>query len=169
MGLFNKTYNTMEDLFWDQIKDLYDAELRIAEALPKMAEAATCPHLKAAFTTHHKETQQQVERLETIFRTCDREPERETCQATKGLIAEGSEIISANGDSDVRDAGLIAAAQRVEHYEIAGYGTARNLAQRCGLSRVAELLQQTLDEEGSTDKKLTEIATSHVNAAAASS
>lgn len=168
MGLFSKTYETIDDLFWDQIKDLYDAEHRIAEALPKMAEAATCPELAAAFKQHEKETQAQIERLETIFRSCDREPERETCQATKGLIAEGSEMISANGDNDVRDAGLIAAAQRVEHYEMAGYGAARNLAKRCGLNRVAEILQTTLNEEGATDEKLTQIAVNQVNQAAAS-
>ena len=168
MGLFSKTYETIDDLFWDQIKDLYDAEHRIAEALPKMAEAATCPELAAAFKQHEKETQTQIERLETIFRSCDREPERETCQATKGLIAEGSEMISANGDNDVRDAGLIAAAQRVEHYEMAGYGAARNLAKRCGLNRVAEILQTTLNEEGATDEKLTQIAVNQVNQAAAS-
>lgn len=169
MGLFSKTYDTIDDLFWDQIKDLYDAEHRIAEALPKMAEAASCPHLTAAFKDHEQETQKQIERLETIFRSCDKEPERETCQATKGLIAEGSEMVSANGDPDVRDAGLIAAAQRVEHYEIAGYGSARNLARRCGLNRVAEILQTTLDEESATDEKLTKLAVTRVNEAAASS
>ncbi|WP_164101728.1 YciE/YciF ferroxidase family protein [Candidatus Laterigemmans baculatus] len=167
MALFSKTYNTLEELFWDQIKDLYDAEHRIADALPKMAEAASSAHLRAAFETHLGETKQQIERLESVFRMCDRQPERETCPAAKGLIAEGSEIISAHGDSDVRDAGLIAAAQRVEHYEIAGYGTARSLAQRLGLTRVAEILQTTLDEEGATDKKLTTLATSEVNVAAA--
>lgn len=167
MGLFNKTYNTLEDLFWDQIKDLYDAEFRIAEALPQMAEAASAPHLKAAFEAHLGETKQQIERLESVFRMCDREPERETCAAAKGLVTEGSQVISAHGDSDVRDAGLIAAAQRVEHYEIAGYGTARSLAHRLGLTRVAEILQTSLDEEGATDKKLTALATSEVNVAAA--
>lgn len=168
MGLFSKTYDTIDDLFWDQVKDLYDAEHRIVEALPKMADAASCPDLAAAFKKHEQETRRQIERLETIFRSCDKEPERETCQATKGLLAEGSEIISANGDNDVRDAGLIAAAQRVEHYEMAGYGSARNLAKRCGLNRVAELLQETLDEEGATDDKLTGLAISKVNQAAAS-
>lgn len=167
MGLFSKSYDTLEDLFWDQIKDLYDAEHRILDALPKMAEAASSEHLRNAFVTHEKETRQQVERLDSIFRLGNKEPERETCQAAKGLIAEGSDVISSKGNPDVRDAGLIAAAQRVEHYEMAGYGTARNLAERIGLHKAAELLQATLDEEGATDKKLTALATSEVNVAAA--
>lgn len=168
MGLFSKSYDNLEDLFWDQIKDLYDAEHRILDALPKMAEAASSEHLRNAFLAHEKETRQQVERLDSVFRMGGKDPERGTCQAAKGLISEGSEVISSNGNSDVRDAGLIAAAQRVEHYEIAGYGTARNLAQRVGLKQAVDLLQATLDEEGATDKKLTALATSEVNAAAAS-
>ena len=113
------------------------------------------------------ETQEHVSRLETIFRELNVEPKRETCQAMKGLIAEGEEMINAKGDSEVKDAALIAAAQRVEHYEISGYGTGRTFAQRLGLTKVANSLQQTLTEEVAADKKLTTIAESSVNVQAA--
>jgi ferritin-like metal-binding protein YciE len=159
MGLFtNKSFGSLEDLFVEQIEDLYDAETRLTKALPKMAKAAELKELKDAFNKHLRETEVHVERLERIFKQLGREPRREACDGIKGLISEGGEMISAGGDGTVRDAGLIAAAQRVEHYEIAGYGTARAIAESLGHDDAARLLQATLDEEGDTDKKLTQIA-----------
>jgi ferritin-like metal-binding protein YciE len=114
-----------------------------------------------------EETKGQVNRLEQVFRLLDKSAQRHSCEAMKGLVKEGEEMIKAKGDPTIKDAALIAAAQRVEHYEIAGYGTARNFARRCGRPDVAELLQQTLQEEGDADKKLTQIAESSINAAAA--
>lgn len=160
-------FETLEDLLVQELKDLYDAEQQLVDALPKMMEAAENPQLQEAFQTHLRETEQQVMRLEEVFEELGVEPEGHPCKAMKGLIAEGQQMIKAKGDSDVRDAGLIGAAQRVEHYEIAAYGTARTLAQRLGRSRAAELLQVTLDEEGATDKKLTAIAESGINQEAA--
>lgn len=164
MGFFtNKEFNSMEDLLVDQLEDLYDAETRLVDALPKMAEASANRELKRAFENHLSETREQVNRLETVFRNLGKEPKRGTCDAMKGLISEGEGMISAGGDAQVKDAALIAAAQRVEHYEIAGYGTARNFANQIGRTDVAELLQRTLDEEGEADKKLTQVAESFVN------
>jgi ferritin-like metal-binding protein YciE len=168
MSLFsNVELNSFQDLFVNQIEDLYDAELRLTEALPKMADAASSPDLRQAIQTHLKETQGHVTRLENIFSKLGKQPKRETCQAMKGLISEGSDIISAKGDSAVKDAAIIAAAQRVEHYEISGYGTARNFALRLGFQDAAQTLNQTLQEEGAADKKLSQIAESQVNAQAA--
>ena len=168
MGLFSSmNLNSLDDLFVAQIQDLYDAEQRLTKALPKMAEAAASKQLKSAFEGHLRETEQHVARLEKVFSAMGRAPERETCEAMKGLIAEGEEAIDANGDADVKDAALIAAAQRVEHYEIAGYGTVRTLAQHLGHKELAKILQQTLDEEAACDKKLTKIAESSVNVGAA--
>lgn len=159
MGLFtSKQFGSLEDLFEEQIADLYDAEVRITKALAKMAASAELEELKTAFNTHLRETEVQVERLERVFEQLGKEPRRETCAGIKGLITEGSEMISAYGDGGARDAGLIAAAQRVEHYEMAGYGTARSLAEHLGHKEAARLLQQTLDEEMKTDKLLTAIA-----------
>jgi ferritin-like metal-binding protein YciE len=164
MGLFSSmTLNSLNDLFLVQIEDLYDAEQRLTKALPKMAEAAHSKELKSAFTDHLRETVQHVTRLEKVFSTMGVTPNRETCEAMKGLIAEGEEVINARGEHEVKDAALIAAAQRVEHYEIAAYGTVRTLAEHLGQNEVARLLQQTLDEEGACDKKLTKIAESSVN------
>lgn len=168
MSLFgSQTFNSLEDLFVNQIEDLYDAEKRITKALPKMIDAASSPNLKQALQKHLTETQQQVDRLERVFKQINRTPERETCEAMKGLLSEGEEMVSAEGASDVKDAAIIAAAQRVEHYEISGYGTARTFAQRLGYSDAALLLQNTLQEEIAADKKLTEIAESSVNVRAA--
>lgn len=161
-------FNSLNDLFVSQIEDLYDAENRLTKALPKMAEAAQSSQLKQAFQQHLTETQGHVSRLETIFRELGIEPKRETCEAMKGLIAEGEEMIKAKGDPDVKDAALIAAAQRVEHYEISGYGTAKTFAKRLGKTQAANLLQQTENEEVAADKKLTTIAESSVNVQAAS-
>jgi ferritin-like metal-binding protein YciE len=163
MKLFSTEFNSLQDLFVNQLEDLYDAEQRLTKALPKMADAATSNQLKQAFQQHLTQTEGHVSRLESIFNQLGVEPKRETCDAMKGLIAEGEEMISAKGDSDVKDAALIAAAQRVEHYEISAYGTARTFAQRLGLTEAANTLQQTLREESETDEKLTRIAESSVN------
>jgi len=168
MSLFSSTeFNSFKDLFVNQIEDLYDAENRLTSALPKMADAANSSQLKQAFRQHLTETQGHVSRLESIFREINVEPKRETCQAMKGLIAEGEEMISAKGDPDIKDAALIAAAQRVEHYEMSGYGTARAFARRLGLTQAANLLQQTLDEEKAADQKLNQLAEAGINQQAA--
>ena len=170
MALFwNKQFNTLDDLFWEQVEDLYDAEHRITEALPLMAEASHSPVLRSAFDSHLQETKAHISRLEQIFRQAGKEPARSTCAAMKGLVAEGDDMMSASGDDDVRDAALIAAAQRVEHYEISGYGTTRTLAKTLGMTEAARILQTTLDEEKATDLKLTEIAEQSVNLHAAHS
>jgi ferritin-like metal-binding protein YciE len=168
MGLFtSKRFDTLDDLFVAQLDDLYDAEQQLTKALPKMARAADATPLKDAFEHHLEETKSQVNRLEQIFDLLGHEPKRETCEAMKGLINEGEELVQAKGDPAVKDAGLIAAAQRVEHYEIAGYGTARALASRLGLDRAATLLQHTLDEEAAADRHLTQVAESYANDQAA--
>ena len=151
--------NTLYDLLLSELSDLYDAERRITQALPKMEEAATNSELKTAFHSHLRETQGHVRRLNEAFTKLGASYNGEICEATQGLIREGEEIIEAEADPAVRDAALIGAAQRVEHYEIAGYGTARTLAQQLELNEVADLLQETLNEEANADKKLTHIAT----------
>ena len=166
MALFAPEFNSLEDLFVEQLEDLYDAEQRITDALPKMADAATSLELKQAFQNHLTETENQVLRLEQIFTHLGKEPTRETCAAMKGLLSEGEDMIKAKGDPYVKDAALIAAAQRVEHYEMAGYGTARTFAEQLGHSEAARLLQATLDEEGNANKTLTAIAEQGVNQAA---
>jgi ferritin-like metal-binding protein YciE len=164
MGLFmSKELNSLDDLFLDQLKDLYDAEHRIIEALPLMAEAAHSSALKEAFIHHLDQTRTQAARLEQIFQHLGKSAERQTCDAIKGIVKEGSEMVQAKGDPDVKDAALIAAAQRVEHYEMAGYGSARTFAERLGHREAAGLLQQTLNEEGATDHLLTQIAEQSVN------
>jgi ferritin-like metal-binding protein YciE len=168
MGLFSSTkLNSFDDLFVEQLQDLYDAEQRLTKALPKMADAAHNPALKAAFQEHLRQTEGHVSRLDQVFRMLGKSAQSKTCEAMKGLVEEGQEALSASGDPNVKDAALIAAAQRVEHYEIAGYGTVRTLAEQLGQNEVARILQQTLDEEGACDKKLTEIAESRVNTKAA--
>jgi ferritin-like metal-binding protein YciE len=166
MGLLYDTFDTLDDLFLQQLEDVYDAEKRLVDALPKMADAAKHHDLKAAFQNHLRETEVHVRRLEEVFRELGKEPQREACDAMKGLISEGNSMVNAGGDDDVRDAGLIAAAQRVEHYEMASYGTLRTLAKQLGHQGVATTLQQTLDEEGAADRKLTELAETHINAEA---
>lgn len=170
MALFSNTkFDSMEDLFVEQLEDIYDAEKRLTKALPDMAKAATNEKLRSAFESHLEETKGHVGRLEQVFKLVNRKAKATTCEAMKGLIEEGENMMEAKGDDDVRDAALIAAAQRVEHYEIAGYGTLRNFAQRLGLQDAAEILQQTLDEEGAADKKLTQLAEQSVNQRAAAS
>ena len=159
-------FTNLHDLLIEQLQDLYDAEQQLTKALPKMAEAAHCDGLKKAFESHLEETERQIERLEHVFEEIGEEAEAKTCKAMKGLIAEGDEVLKAKGSDEVRDAALIAAAQRVEHYEMAGYGTCRAFAQRLGFERAAEMLQETLDEESAADRKLTEIAEQSVNAEA---
>ncbi len=165
MGLFSSSLalNSFEDLFVEQLQDLYDAEQRLTKALPKMAEAAHNPALKSAFREHLSQTQNHVTRLEQVFKGIGKSAQAKTCEAMKGLVAEGDETIGATGDPHVKDAALIAAAQRVEHYEIAGYGSVRTFAQRLGKTDAARLLQETLDEEAATDKKLTALAESTIN------
>lgn len=169
MGLFSESLNSFDDLFSHQLEDVYDAENQLIDALPKMADAAQSSDLRNAFNTHLMETREHAKRLEQVFSMLGKEPSRTTCPAMKGLVKEGSEVISATGDARVKDAGLIAAAQRVEHYEMAAYGTLRSLAQQRGRDDIAKLFQKTLDEEGNADKKLTRIAEAGVNQAAISS
>jgi ferritin-like metal-binding protein YciE len=163
MALFSQEFNSLEDLLIEQLEDLYDAEHRIIRALPKMSEAAQEPDLKRALDKHLGETRSQVDRLDAIFRSLNKTPERETCEAMKGLIREGEEMVDAKGNPDVRDAAIIAAAQRVEHYEIAGYGTARSLARQLGHTEAARLLETTLQEEKNADQVLTRVAEASVN------
>ena len=150
--------DTLQDLFVDELKDLYSAENQLLKALPKMAKAATSPELKRAFESHLTETKGQVERLNQVFDSLELSAKGKKCKAMEGLIEEGKAWMEEDADPDVMDAGLIAAAQRVEHYEMAGYGCVRTYAQVLGATKAATLLQKTLDEEGAADKKLTEIA-----------
>jgi len=163
MQLFREDLNNLEDLFWAEIGDLYDAEKRLTKALPNMAKAAHSPELRQAFQQHLTETEGQVRRLEQIFSSLGHEPNGTTCKAMKGLIEEGHEMIKAKGDPDVRDAALIAAAQRVEHYEMSGYGSARVFAHRLGHDAAARLLQETLNEEKAADQKLNVLAEQSIN------
>lgn len=157
--------HTLKHLLDHEVQDLYSAEKQLVEALPKMVEKASHPQLKAAFQMHLGETERQVARLEQIAQMLDIDPDEVTCKAMKGLIKEAEEVIDEAHDPAVTDAGLIGAAQKVEHYEMAGYGTARAHAKNLGLEEVARLLQQTLDEEGAANKKLTQLAESgaHIN------
>lgn len=156
----------MEELFLQQIEDLYDAEKRLVKALPKMAEASSSSQLRQAFESHLQETQGHVQRLERVFSEINKEPKSTTCDAMKGLISEGEDMISHIEQSPLRDAGLIAAGNRVEHYEMAAYGSARAFAETLGLSNAVSLLQQTLQEEKTADEKLTRLAESSINSEA---
>jgi ferritin-like metal-binding protein YciE len=157
------TLNNLRSVLILQLQDLQSAEDQLISALPKMADAASSPELKRAIITHLAETRRHKERLEQAFRLMGQEVKSEPCDAMKGLISEGEEVMAMDGDPDVKDAALIAAAQRVEHYEIAGYGCARTFARRLSKHDVANLLQQTLEEEANADKLLTQIAESFVN------
>jgi len=150
---------SLNDVLTHELQDLYDAEKQLLQALPKMAQAASNDELRSAFEHHLGETRDHVQRLEEIFGQLGLSGAGESCDAMRGLISEGEEIIAAQGDPTAKDAALIAAAQRVEHYEIAAYGTARTLADELGLDEAQDLLDQTLDEEGNADKLLTKIAT----------
>jgi ferritin-like metal-binding protein YciE len=161
--------NTLADLLHHELKDLYSAENQLVKALPKMAKAATNSELKAGFEEHLEQTKGHVERLDEIGEKLGLKLTGHKCKAMEGLVEEGSELISEDAEDSVRDAGLIGAAQRVEHYEIAGYGTARALATHLGHNDIAALLEETLDEEKETDEKLTHLAESVVNVEAGSS
>ena len=155
--------DSLKDLYVDELKDLYSAENQLVKALPKMAKKASAPELKRAFQSHFEQTKVHVDRLEKIFKGLGEKPNGKTCKAMKGLVEEGKEIIEEDGDDSVLDAALIGAAQRVEHYEIAGYGVVRTFASLLGDDNAASILQRTLNEEGETDKKLTSLAESIIN------
>jgi ferritin-like metal-binding protein YciE len=155
--------NPLEELLIDELKDIYSAENQIIKALPKMAKGASSPELKRAFERHLEETRRQVERLEQIGEALEIKLTGKKCKGMEGLIEEGKEILEEDLDENAIDAGLIGAAQKVEHYEIAAYGTARTHAEILGYTKIARLLQQTLNEEGNTDKKLTQLAESIIN------
>lgn len=157
----------LQDLFLDTLKDTYDAEHQITKALPKMAKAANNAELKKGFESHLKQTEEHIKRLEQVFEGMGKKATRKTCKGMKGLLEEGDEIMKEEGEPEVLDAGLIAAAQKVEHYEISAYGTLNSYANLMGESNAAKLFQQTLDEERQTDEKLTKLAESTVNLQAA--
>lgn len=150
--------NSLKELLVDELKDLYNAENQLIKALPKMAKAASNEELKQGFTDHLEQTRGHVDRLEMAFKKLGESPKGKTCHAMKGLVEEGAEAIEADAAPAIRDAQLIGAAQRVEHYEIAAYGTARAFAETIGEDEVADLLQETLDEEGETNKRLTALS-----------
>ena len=153
------TLDTISDVFADQLGDLRSAEAQLLDALPKMVQAATSTSLKDAFKTHLDQTLEHSNRIQEIINSLDFSVPQEQCEAMKGLIAEGERVIKEDGDGRVKDVALIAAAQRVEHYEIAAYGTARTLADQLGLGDAKRMLDDTLDEEAQTDKLLTKLAT----------
>lgn len=155
--------DSLKKLYVHQLKDLFSAENQILAALPKMVEAANDEDLKQAFKDHLGETQRQVERLETIFSALDFGPHGEHCKGAEGLIAEAEGLLSADIEQPVLDAGLIAAAQRIEHYEMAGYGCARTYAEKLGDQQAADLLQESLDEESAADRALTRLAERRLN------
>jgi ferritin-like metal-binding protein YciE len=164
MGWFsNFEFNSLEDLLIVELQDLYDAELRLVDALPAVIDGTNAEELREAIATDLQETRGHVTRLEEIFRQLNVEPRRVTCEAMKGLLTEARQVLEATGDPAVRDAAIIAAAQRIEHYEIAGYGAVRTWAAQMGMTGIAQLLQTTLDEEGEADKILSTIAEHSVN------
>lgn len=158
---------SLQDLLVDQLKDLYSAEHQILKALPKMAKAASSEELREGFEEHLRQTEKQVERLDEICEQLEVSPRGKACQALEGLVKEGKELMEEDAEPEVLDAGLIAAAQKVEHYEMASYGCARTWAEQLGLSEVARLLQETFEEEKETDEKLTKLAEQGVNREAA--
>lgn len=155
--------DSLHDLYVDELKDLYNAENQLLKALPKMAKKASAQELKDAFTEHLEVTRGQIERLDQIFSELGVNPRGKKCKAMEGLIEEGKEVIEEEGNPAVLDAALIACGQRVEHYEIAGYGCVRTFANLLGYTKAAQLLQETLDEEGEADKALTELAETVIN------
>lgn len=157
--MISTALDSLNALFLHELRDLYSAETQLLEALPELANTASHQELKDAFNEHLEQTRNQVDRLRDIFDRIGENPEGEHCEAMEGLIEEGEEVIAQEGDAIVKDAALIAAAQRAEHYEIAGYGTARTYANELGLDDVASLLEETLSEEKETDKQLTKLAT----------
>ena len=157
---------SLEDLYVGELKDLYSAENQLLKALPRMAKAASAPNLTKAFESHLKQTQTHVARLEKIFKKLGGSPKGKKCKAMEGLLAEGKELMAEEAEDAVMDAALIGAAQRVEHYEMAGYGCVRTYARLLGHTDAADLLQKTLDEEGAADKALTELAETSINSGA---
>lgn len=155
--------NTLKTLYTNELRDLYNAEQQLVKGLPKLAKAAASPELREAFEKHLEQTKGHVERLEEVFKDLGEKPRGKTCHAMKGLIEEGSEILQADGDESVIDAGIIVAAQKVEHYEIAGYGSVRTFAELLGKNKSAELLQTTLDEESEANELLNSLAEGIVN------
>jgi ferritin-like metal-binding protein YciE len=162
-----KKFPTLRELFINELRDLYSAENQILKALPKMVKAASSEELKSAFSEHLEQTKEHVKRLEQIFDKLDTRPKGKKCVGMEGIIEEGKELLEEDAEQEVLDAGLIAAAQKVEHYEMAVYGCVRTFAKQLGDNDAAELLQETLDEEGEADKKLTEIAERSINQEAA--
>lgn len=150
--------NSLQELYVDELRDLYDAENQLTKALPKMAEAATSEELREGFEEHLEQTRGHVQRLEEIFERLGEKPKGKKCKGMEGVIKEGSEVLDEDMQEDTHDAAIIGAAQRVEHYEIAGYGTARTHAELLGRDEDVQLLEQTLDEEKETDEKLTQLA-----------
>lgn len=159
--------STLQELFLTHLQDIYHGEKQILKALPKMAKSATTPELKQAFEKHHDQTEGQVERLQRVFELMNKSARGKTCEAIEGLVEEGKEVMSETESGEVMDAGLIAAAQAVEHYEIARYGTLRSWAEQLGMKEAAKLLGETLAEEKQTDELLNKIAKSSVNRKAA--
>ena len=155
--------DSLNALLEEELKDIYSAEKQLVKALPKMAKKASSEELRAALEEHLEVTKGQVTRLEEVFETLGKTAKAKTCKAMQGLIEEATEIMEEDATDAVMDAGIIAAAQKVEHYEIASYGTVRTWARLCGEEQAAELLQETLDEEGEADQKLTELAENFVN------
>ena len=155
--------DNLKKLFIHELKDLYNAEKQITKALPKMAKKANSKELKAAFEEHLEETESQIERLEQVFEILDMKASGSTCEAMKGIIEEGNELMQEDMEPEVLDAALIMAAQKVEHYEMASYGSVRDYAEKLGLNDAADLLQETLDEEGAADKKLMDLARGGIN------
>ena len=149
---------TLKDLFIDELRDVYHAEGQLLKALPRMAKKAESTELKTAFEQHTEETRSQKQRLEEVFELFEEKPKTKVCKGMQGIVEEGKEMMQEDMDADVMDAALIAAAQRAEHYEIAVYGTLRTYAQLLGNDEAAQILQEILDEEGTTDKKLTKLA-----------
>jgi ferritin-like metal-binding protein YciE len=155
---------SLKDLYLEQLRDLYSAETQLVDELPKLAQAAHSPELAKSLNDHLRQTRTQVQRLETIFRDLDEDAKGQTCAGMKGLIKEAQEMIKTKGEPEVIDAGLIASAQRVEHYEIAGYGTVCTYAEMLGYDEHHRLLGRTLEEEKEADEKLTHLAASQINA-----
>jgi ferritin-like metal-binding protein YciE len=155
--------DSLNELYVDHLKDMYSAETQITKALPRMAKKASSPDLKAAFESHLQETQGQIQRLDQIFQALEKSPRGKKCAGMEGLLEEGKEVMTEDIDPEVLDAALIAAAQKVEHYEISSYGTARAYARLLGDNTAVKLLTLTLEEEVKADKKLTQLAESGIN------
>jgi ferritin-like metal-binding protein YciE len=160
MALFSMNVENLQQLFVEQLRDLYDGEQQITEALPKLIDKASNPQLKSALQEHLDITKRQIDRLEEIFDQLDEDADGETCKGMKGVIKEGDDLVSKTDDAGVRDASIITSAQRVEHYEIAGYGTVKTYARQLGKPEFVKILEQILNEEKEADQKLTQLAES---------